>query len=52
MCIEAVQEAMDLGASGYVQKRTAGTDLQIAVQSVLGGERFISPGLIADLTEA
>ena len=39
---EVVQEAMNLGASGYVQKAHAGTDLLVAVKAVLLGMKFVS----------
>src|ERR1700748_1078582 len=34
---EVVREAMDLGASGYVQKIQVGIDLQVAIDAVLDG---------------
>jgi DNA-binding NarL/FixJ family response regulator len=37
-------EVMHAGAMGFVLKRSAGTDLLPAVESVLAGETFISPG--------
>jgi DNA-binding NarL/FixJ family response regulator len=39
---EVVQEAMNLGASGYVLKRRLASDLLPAVDAVLRGETFIS----------
>jgi DNA-binding NarL/FixJ family response regulator len=39
---EVVQEAMSLGASGYVVKVCAGTDLLAAVAAVILGKRFVS----------
>jgi DNA-binding NarL/FixJ family response regulator len=39
---EVVQEAMNLGASGYVLKAFAGTDLLAAVEAVLLGKKFVS----------
>jgi DNA-binding NarL/FixJ family response regulator len=39
---EIVQEAMNLGASGYVLKRRLASDLLPAVDAVLRGETFIS----------
>jgi DNA-binding NarL/FixJ family response regulator len=38
---EMVQEAMNLGASGYVLKAFAATDLLAAVEAVLLGKRFV-----------
>jgi DNA-binding NarL/FixJ family response regulator len=49
---EVVKEAMDLGVSGYVQKAKVGIDLQVAVQAVLEGGKFISRGLLVDLPVA
>jgi DNA-binding NarL/FixJ family response regulator len=39
---EVVQEAMNLGASGYVLKAFAGTGLLAAVEAVLLGKKFVS----------
>jgi DNA-binding NarL/FixJ family response regulator len=39
---EVVQEAMNLGASGYVLKPRLASDLLPAVETVLRGETFIS----------
>lgn len=39
---EVVQEVMSLGASGYVLKAYAGTDLLTAVKDVLSGKKFVS----------
>lgn len=38
-----VSEIMNAGVSGFVLKRTAGTDLFTAVDEVLGGKTFVSP---------
>jgi DNA-binding NarL/FixJ family response regulator len=40
--IEVVQEALSLGALGYVVKAQAGSDLIAAVDAVLRGEQFVS----------
>jgi hypothetical protein len=40
-----VQEALALGASGYVVKTHAGSELLAAVGAVLGGRQYISSGL-------
>jgi CheY-like chemotaxis protein len=45
---EVVQEALRLGAWGYVAKRRAKADLLAAVTAVLQGTRFISSGLLND----
>ena len=39
---DVVQEALSLGAWGYVVKTSAGTDLLAAVDSVILGKRFVS----------
>ena len=42
---EVVQEALRLGALGYVHKSRANGDLLPAIKAVLGGQRFVSSGL-------
>jgi DNA-binding NarL/FixJ family response regulator len=42
---DVVQEALSLGAHGYVLKSQVGSDLRAAVEAVLRGERFVSKGL-------
>jgi len=42
---EVVQEALSLGALGYVLKTHAGSELLAAVEAVLEGRRFVSSGL-------
>jgi DNA-binding NarL/FixJ family response regulator len=42
---DVVQEALSLGAQGYVAKARAGIDLLPAVEAVLEGRRFVSRGL-------
>jgi DNA-binding NarL/FixJ family response regulator len=42
---EIVQEAMSLGAWGYIMKTKAASDLLAAVQAVCEGKRFVSTGL-------
>jgi len=42
---EYVSAAFSNGASGYVTKRRLSSDLVLAVQTVLGGETFVSPTL-------
>ena len=44
---EVVEEALSLGALGYVHKPRAGNDLFPAVAAVLEGKQFVSDGLIA-----
>jgi DNA-binding NarL/FixJ family response regulator len=42
---DAVQEALGLGARGYVVKAHAGSELLLAVGAVLEGRQFVSGGL-------
>jgi DNA-binding NarL/FixJ family response regulator len=42
---EIVQEALKLGARGYVAKTKAGSDLLPAVETVLEGRKFVSCAL-------
>jgi DNA-binding NarL/FixJ family response regulator len=44
---DIVQEALCLGALGYVMKAHAAVDLLIAVEAVLRNEQFVSSGLKA-----
>jgi DNA-binding NarL/FixJ family response regulator len=39
---DIVQKALSLGAHGYIQKLSAGTDLLSAIDAVLDGHRFVS----------
>jgi DNA-binding NarL/FixJ family response regulator len=41
---DVVQEALDLGAMGYVVKAYAGSELLAAVEAVCQGRRFVSVG--------
>jgi DNA-binding NarL/FixJ family response regulator len=41
----AVAQSLDAGAAGFVLKRTAVVDLLPAVDAVLRGETYVSPGL-------
>jgi DNA-binding NarL/FixJ family response regulator len=47
-----VRKALSLGAQGYIQKLSAGTDLLPAIDAVLGGQRFVSNGLAFTETAA
>jgi two-component system response regulator NreC len=47
-----VQEAFAAGASGYVLKEAADTEVVAAVRAVAGGERYVHPALGARLVEA
>jgi DNA-binding NarL/FixJ family response regulator len=50
---DVVQEALNLGARGYVLKTTAASDLLEAVDAVLEGRQFVSGGLSGhNFTEA
>ena len=42
---DIVRKALSLGAHGYIQKLSAGTDLLPAIDLVLGGQRFVSSSL-------
>jgi DNA-binding NarL/FixJ family response regulator len=44
---DVVQEALNLGALGYVRKTRAGMDLLAAVEAVLEGKQFVSCDLMA-----
>jgi CheY-like chemotaxis protein len=39
---DIVRKALSLGADGYIQKLSAGTDLLSAIDAVLAGQRFVS----------
>lgn len=42
---DVVQEALSLGARGYVIKTQAGSELLPAVEAVLQGQKFVSKGV-------
>lgn len=42
---DLAQEALSLGAKGYVVKEHAGSELLLAVEAVLQGDQFVSGGL-------
>jgi DNA-binding NarL/FixJ family response regulator len=48
---DVVQEALSLGALGYVAKTRAASDLLAAVEAVLEGRRFVSSGLTTSGTD-
>ncbi len=48
---EYVQEAIRLGADGYLLKESAGTELLTAIDAALVGQAFHSPRIQAALTE-
>ena len=43
---EVVQEALNMGACGYIQKLCAAKDLALAISAVLNGGRFVSSTLV------
>lgn len=43
---ELVQSALNLGARGFVTKTRTARDLLAAIEAVLEGRQFVSPGLI------
>lgn len=45
---DIAEEALRTGASGYVVKSSAASDLLPAVEAVLQGKRFVSPSLAGD----
>jgi len=45
------QEALALGASGYLLKTAPGSELKDAVREVLRGRRYLSPAIVRDLEE-
>ena len=47
-----LREAFDAGASGYVLKEAADTEVVEAVRAVAAGERYVHPALGARLVEA
>jgi DNA-binding NarL/FixJ family response regulator len=50
---DIVRKALSLGADGYVQKLSAGTDLLSAIDAVLDGRRFVSRSLaLSEPTDA
>jgi DNA-binding NarL/FixJ family response regulator len=50
---EVVQEALNLGAWGYVVKTSAAIDLLAAVEAILEGRQFVSVGLLGqNLTDS
>jgi DNA-binding NarL/FixJ family response regulator len=45
--VELAQEAFKLGASAYIVKADAGSELSAAVEAVCQGRRFVSKGLLS-----
>lgn len=48
--MDIVQEALSIGACGFVAKGQAGSELLAGLESVLRGELFVSSGLASKLT--
>jgi DNA-binding NarL/FixJ family response regulator len=46
---DIVRGALSTGGRGYVAKSCAGRDLLAAVEAVVQGRQFVSPGLMADV---
>ena len=42
-----VEEAVGMGVNGYVLKEAAATDLGNAIQTVMSGQSFLSPLIVA-----
>ncbi|MGB4073949.1 response regulator [Pseudomonas sp.] len=47
-----VLKAMQMGASGYLLKDAAVIELQLALQAVLGGHRYLSPKVAGQVIDA
>jgi DNA-binding NarL/FixJ family response regulator len=47
-----VEEALRIGASGYVLKRSGWEELSRAIEAVLAGKQYVSPELSATLPQA
>ena len=48
---EYVREAVKAGASGYLVKRAAATELELAITTVARGEKYFSPLVSATITK-
>lgn len=46
---EVVEEALNTGASGFVAKLDAASELTVAVEAILQGKQFVSSGLRRDI---
>jgi DNA-binding NarL/FixJ family response regulator len=46
-CVDVVQDAVNLGARGYLFKDDAGSVLLGAIGAIILGKKFVSPGLIS-----
>ncbi len=47
---DVIQEAVGIGARGFIVKRQAGTELLAGLEFVLQGETFVSAGSASNLT--
>ncbi|WP_271412270.1 response regulator [Pseudomonas sp. Q1-7] len=47
-----VVKAMQMGATGYLLKDAAVVELQLSIQSVLGGHRYLSPRVAGQVIDA
>ena len=45
-------EAFQLGASGYLLKRSAASELSLAIRSVLQGQHYLTPSLTKDVLDS
>jgi DNA-binding NarL/FixJ family response regulator len=45
-------EAFQIGASGYLLKRSAASELSLAIQSALEGKHFLTPALTKDVLDS
>jgi len=50
--LDVVREALGLGALGYVHKTCIKSDLLLAIDTVLGGERFVSSYVLSGFSSA
>jgi DNA-binding NarL/FixJ family response regulator len=46
-----IRDAMNLGASGYILKRSAGSELVTALRTVLRGKTYVAPELLAAIKD-
>ncbi len=49
---ETVQEALKVGASGYVLKGVSGTELISIIRNIRAGESYVTPSLAASVPQA
>ncbi len=51
-CPATVEQLMEQGASGFISKATSPSEFTAALRLLLGGERYISPAVLARLNQA